>query len=107
MASPDDPQTNGEVSGTPIQADISNADLFRFLDNKWKNRKCEICGEDSFWTLEVKNDKYSVIPSMAGDSEITVLGGRVHVGINLICQNCGNLKLLMVHFIQKWISEHP
>jgi hypothetical protein len=107
MASPDDPQTNGEVSGISIQADILSADLLRFLDNKWKDRRCEICDESSFWTIEAPTDKYSVIPAISGDSEVTVFGGRAHVGINLICQNCGNLKLLMVHFIQKWISEHP
>lgn len=61
--------------------------ITKWIENKWKNRKCECCGEDA-WTVE---DHLGAVPSID-------IGGFAapysYVYVLVICDNCGNTRFV-------------
>jgi len=82
-------------------------DISRFFAKKWKNLGCDICGESGTWVTLSDLDRYSVLASLAPDQRLAPVASRFQVALNVLCSNCGNLKLLAFGVIKTWLKENP
>lgn len=108
MGSTSEPSTElTETYPTDAQTSISKNDLNRFLKEKWKPSICEVCQEAGRWGFLTDGEKFSMIPNVGLCETTTVIPSKSLIGLNIVCRNCGNLKVLIATFIKKWINENP
>ncbi len=102
----DPPQLPSAAEQPSQKYEISNDEIGRFFAEKWKNEKCEICGETGTWSTNPGDEKYSVFPISNGVS-ITTLSQKVIVSLMVACNNCGNMKFLISAVIDQWLKNNP
>lgn len=107
MGNPPENDDKNLVPDTQLSISVSPKDLDRYLNVKWKMRSCEVCGESEYWRLTAENERFSVIPNIGQGEDISIYGGKVVLTVNFACSNCGNIKMLLVNFIKKWVTDNP
>jgi hypothetical protein len=100
---PDEPQAQPDR----LPHDISGEEIHRFFLGVWRNGGCEVCGQRNSWVTLADDDRYSVL-SMSGPKQpFNPFPHRVFFALNVVCTNCGNIKLLSLASLQKWLRENP
>jgi len=97
---------SGESSPIPApvpEFEFSDADISRFLTEKWKIQYCEICGVAE-WHFDSVH-RWSVIPASPGGT-FNVLSSVVTIFLRVYCGSCGNTKFLNAHYVKMWLDAN-
>lgn len=99
---PDLRETTHEHPNTPtLDADTIAA----FFADKWKINTCEVCNLQNTWQTAAPDSRYVVVSSLGDGEIIKQVSPKVYVSLIVMCSNCGNLKLLALNAIMKWLQD--
>ena len=58
----------------------------KWLNEKWKNRVCEICGHNDWIILDFLSNEIRY------EGGSLTIGGKIAPNVSVVCKHCGNTK---------------
>ncbi len=86
-----------------IEPPITIKELDTFIGAVWKTRKCECCDNDN-WSFGLKREHQIIGLSFLDESEKFETSKLASIYV-LLCESCGNVRLINPNFIQGWVLK--
>jgi hypothetical protein len=94
-----------DVAMAEIEVAKTIADeITEFIDQKWKNQKCEVCETDS-WEIYPEQTNFAYLPLGGESGPPQMLPPPSAPFVHVSCQNCGNLRLISKRALDRWREE--
>jgi hypothetical protein len=105
----DDPSaaTQPAASELPPAYSFTEDQLYRFLEDKWKQFVCEMCLQPQSFSLTGQSSRFTAFPALGDAQPVTTFVTSAHVGVNIFCRNCGNMKFILAPTIHRWLRDNP
>lgn len=83
--------------------DFTPDEIRRFLQEKWKLTICEVCKAENSYELVATEGSVVALP-VSYVSALTTLTSRAIVTVPMLCNSCGNAKLLAATVVRDWLD---
>ncbi len=84
---------------------LSVDDLRLFIKEKWGDGLCECCGKDSWIFGGSHSEQIGALIRPSEDGNYSIPGSLLAESYVMVCNNCGNVRLLSRYIVDKWFAE--
>jgi hypothetical protein len=84
---------------------LSVDDLLVYINEKWNEGLCECCGKSSWIFGGNHSEQTGALIRPSEDGNYSVPGSHLAEVYVMVCNNCGNVRLLSRYIVDKWFAE--